>query len=180
MAKDWEDKKNTIWTEGSKLENGRVGAVAVWWPEEETEEETPLLWIGPVTGRRYNVGTGVAGWTGRRVRLDENKEVFDAELFALYRASKVFNNRNERGQHYASYRTRRRRSRVPGLMKLALDKDSRCNPSGVQPPDQPGKYPDLKMGTSHLGVGVMKLPMTRQERGGEWDGLRREGPTLPS
>ena len=90
------DKKNSIWTDGSRLEDGSVGAAAVWWEEEGR----PSPWVGPVTGRAYAPGWGEAGWAGRRYRLGKNKEVFDAELYALYRATKILEERGEQGQDY--------------------------------------------------------------------------------
>ena len=36
-AKNWSDRRNTIWTDGSRLEDGRVGAAAVWWREAGKE-----------------------------------------------------------------------------------------------------------------------------------------------
>ena len=47
-------REDTIWTDGSRLDSGKVGAACVW--------ETP------------------SGWTGHRFHLGTNKEVFDAEV----------------------------------------------------------------------------------------------------
>ena len=57
-------------------------------------------WIGLNTGRRYTPGRRDAGWTGRRSHLGKNKEVFDAELYALYQAAKIVDERREEGQDY--------------------------------------------------------------------------------
>ena len=57
--------------------------------------------MGPVTGRRYTPGRREAGWTDRRYHLGKNKEAFDAELCALYQATKILDERNEQGQGYA-------------------------------------------------------------------------------
>ena len=38
------------------------------------------------------------GWTVRRFHLGQNKEVFDTELYALYQATKIFDEREESGQ----------------------------------------------------------------------------------
>ena len=57
--------------------------------------------MGPVTSRRYTPGRREAGWTGRRYHLGKNKEAFDAELCALYQATKILDERNEQGQGYA-------------------------------------------------------------------------------
>ena len=56
-AKEWR-RPDTVWTDGSRQENGPVGAACVW----KTQE----------------------GWAGHRVQLGNNKKVFDAEILALY------------------------------------------------------------------------------------------------
>ena len=56
-AREWRHR-DTIWTDGPRLESGEVGAACVW--------QSP------------------GGWTGRRFHLGTNKEVFDAEVFAIY------------------------------------------------------------------------------------------------
>lgn len=33
VAKAWKDKAQTVWTDGSRLDNGRSGAAVVWWEE---------------------------------------------------------------------------------------------------------------------------------------------------
>ena len=50
--------RNTVWTDGSRPENKRVGAAFVW--------------------------RAPSGWSGRRFHLGTNNEVFDAEVFAIY------------------------------------------------------------------------------------------------
>ena len=59
-ARNWNAPEDTIWTDGSRLEGGSVGAACVW-----REGET---------------------WSGHRFFLGNNKEVFDAETFAIYQA----------------------------------------------------------------------------------------------
>jgi len=67
IAKGWQDKLNTVWTDGSRLEDGRVGAAVAW-------EKA-----APGEGEREE-------WTGMNWHLGSNKEVFDdAILRALYR-----------------------------------------------------------------------------------------------
>ena len=92
VARDWRDEKNTIWTDGSAWRMGGW-AVAVWWREAGMEPP----WIGPGTGRRYTPGRREAGWAGRRYHLSRNKEAFDAELSALYQATKILDERGEEG-----------------------------------------------------------------------------------
>jgi ribonuclease HI len=56
-----EPNTRCIWTDGSRDQNGNVGAAIVW--QEHNE------------------------WTGLKYRLGRNKEVFDAELYAILRAT---------------------------------------------------------------------------------------------
>jgi len=59
-ANEWQGM--AIWTDGSRLEDGSVGcAVARYHPEHDA-------------------------WTGVRVHMGKNQEVYDAELHAIYRA----------------------------------------------------------------------------------------------
>ena len=51
---------NTVWTNGSRLGDKKVGAAFVWQP--------------------------ASGWSGRRFNLSMNKEVLDAEVLAIYQA----------------------------------------------------------------------------------------------
>lgn len=59
-------RRDTMWTDGSRLDGGGVGA-CVW--------QTP------------------AGWTGRRIYLGSNKEVFGAETYAIYPALRALDQR---------------------------------------------------------------------------------------
>ena len=43
------------------------------------------------------------GWTGRRFQLGRNKEVFDAEVFAIWQALRALEQRNERGRAYTIF-----------------------------------------------------------------------------
>ena len=56
--------RSTIWIDGSRFNSGAVGAACAW----QTNE----------------------GWAGRHFHLGNNKEVFDAEVFAIYQALKIF------------------------------------------------------------------------------------------
>ena len=71
---------------------------------------------------RQNVHSGM-----ERGRLDGQAvppgQDFDAELYALYQASKILDGRSEQGQDYTILSERR--SRVRGLTELALDSNSR-------------------------------------------------------
>ena len=68
---------DTIWMDGSRLDNGKVGAACVWRTS--------------------------GGWTGRRFHLGTNKEVFDAEVFAICQALSIVDQRQERGRQYTIF-----------------------------------------------------------------------------
>ena len=76
IVKEWKDRSGTMWTDGSRLESGRVGAAVSWWSK--------------------------GGWTGRGTYLGTNKEVFDAEVFAILQAVKLLNERGGEGQTYTA------------------------------------------------------------------------------
>lgn len=65
--------------DGSRLESGEVGAAIAFWDEKR--------------GRWHRRGTFLGG----------NKEVFDAEVFALVRAARELNERGEAGQRYTIF-----------------------------------------------------------------------------
>lgn len=69
------------------------GAAVAWWEEAHIPPE----WVGQ-SGRRYHPDSVDEGWTGRGFHLGTNKEVFDAEVFAVLRALKTLNERNESGR----------------------------------------------------------------------------------
>ena len=75
-AQNWR-RTGTVWTDGSRLDSGAVGAACAW----QTEE----------------------GWTGRRFHLGTNKEVFDAEVYAIYQALRVFEERGQTGRKYTVF-----------------------------------------------------------------------------
>ena len=58
-ATEWQDRHRTIWTNGSRLEDGSIGAAIALWCEKKKR------------------------WITKGVFLVTNKEVFDAEVFAL-------------------------------------------------------------------------------------------------
>ena len=43
------------------------------------------------------------GWTGRRFHLGTNKEVFDAEVYAIYQALSIFEERDQSGRKYTVF-----------------------------------------------------------------------------
>ena len=45
-------------------------------------------------------------WTGRRFHLGDNKEVFDAEVFAIYQALRIFEARQQSGEEYIVFSDR--------------------------------------------------------------------------
>ena len=57
VAQEWADLERTVWTDGSRLDSGRVGAAWAWQQGDEWREEG--------------------------IFLGSNKEVFDAEVFAI-------------------------------------------------------------------------------------------------
>lgn len=75
-AKRW-SHPGTIWTDGSRQDSGEVGAACVWRAQD--------------------------GWTGQRFHLGTNKEVFDAETFAIYRALSTLDRRRESGRQYTVF-----------------------------------------------------------------------------
>ena len=76
-ASEWSDHQRTVWTDGSRLENGTVGA-ALAFKEKD-------------------------GWATRGTYLGKNKEVFDAEVFAILQALNLLNDREEREQRYTVF-----------------------------------------------------------------------------
>ena len=61
-ARGWRGR-DTVWTGGSRFDSGEVGPACVWGNGED--------------------------WKGSRYHLGTNKEVFDAEAFAIYQALKA-------------------------------------------------------------------------------------------
>ena len=75
-AGEWR-QRDTLWTDGSRIEGGQVGAACVW--------QSP----GGLSGCHFYLGT--------------NKEVFDAETFAIYQALRVVDRRQESGHCYTIF-----------------------------------------------------------------------------
>ena len=76
-AKEW-NRPDTVWTDGSRQEDGAVGAACVWRSPEGM-------------------------WTGRRFQLGKNKEAFDAEVFAVWQALRALEQRNESDCEYTIF-----------------------------------------------------------------------------
>jgi ribonuclease HI len=76
MAREWTDKEDTVWTDGSCLDNAEVGCSVVW--------------------RRADGNS----WVGVSFYLGRNKEVFDTELYAICEAISMFAARVTQGRHY--------------------------------------------------------------------------------
>ena len=70
-------QRDTIWTDGTRLGDGRVGAACVWRKKD--------------------------GWDGRYFHLGRNKEVFDAEGYAISQALLILDTRQECGRHYTVF-----------------------------------------------------------------------------
>ena len=64
-------RRDTIWTDGSRLKDGRVEAACVWRAAGE--------------------------WEGRCFRLGDNKEVFNAEIYAIAQALETLDRGEESG-----------------------------------------------------------------------------------
>ena len=79
VADEWQETRNTAWTDGSRQENGGVGAAVAWF---DTEQDR---------------------WTGEGWHLGNNKEVFDAEVYTVFRAVRRFAMRDEEDQWYTIF-----------------------------------------------------------------------------
>ncbi|KAI5785453.1 hypothetical protein FPQ18DRAFT_309375 [Pyronema domesticum] len=77
FAEEWTDREDTAWTDESRLDDGRVGCSIVW--QEETEGN---------------------GWMGQTIHLGTNKEVYDAERFAIEQAMRRFIQRGQPNRYY--------------------------------------------------------------------------------
>ena len=78
-AKEWSmgDQVNTVWADGSRLDSGAVG-----------------------TGVAFRIGDT---WHGRGTYLGKNKEVFDAEVYAIGQALEILRERDERDTEYTIF-----------------------------------------------------------------------------
>ena len=71
-AREWLEHQGTVWTDGSRLGCGSVGAALA-----------------------FRVGDR---WVKRGTYLGKNKEVFDAKVFAILQAARLLNDGEEWGQ----------------------------------------------------------------------------------
>jgi ribonuclease HI len=78
VAEEWTDWANNTWTDGSWLEDGRVGCSVVW--KEPSGE-----------------------WKGEATHPGTCREVYDAELHAIERAIRRFITRNQEHQSYTIF-----------------------------------------------------------------------------
>ena len=76
-ASEWQGLSCTVWADGPRLESRAVGAAVAFWDG--------------------------GGWVKRVTYLGRNKEIFDAEVFVILRAVRLFNGRSERGQEYTIF-----------------------------------------------------------------------------
>jgi len=67
------------------------------------EASNPEPWRGGNTGNVYHPLPLPARWNGRGFHLGTNKEVFDAELYAILQATIHFAKRNENDQSYTIF-----------------------------------------------------------------------------
>lgn len=113
VAREWQDQPDTVWADGSRLESEAVGAAVAFRCRE--------------------------GWVKRGIYLGKNKEVFDAEAFAIMRAARLLAERGERGRSYTVFSDSR----------AAISRHVRPSPgpgkdghSDGRQPGEPGQHPN--------------------------------------
>ena len=78
MARVWDtDSPNTVWTDGSRPDSGDMGAACA--------------------------SSSAGEWVGQVFYLGHNKEVFDAETFAIYQALRILDRQQATGQQYTIF-----------------------------------------------------------------------------
>ena len=77
VSRGWENKSDTIWTDGSRLDSKAVGAAIAFKRE--------------------------GAWRERGFYLGRNKEIFDAEIFAILQAVRTLEERGEGSQQYTVF-----------------------------------------------------------------------------
>ena len=70
-------QRDTIWTDGSRLNDGGMGAVCAWGP--------------------------ASGWIGRCYHLGTNKVIFGAEAYATYQTLSIADQKQESGHRYTAF-----------------------------------------------------------------------------
>lgn len=78
VAEEWPHRINTVSTDGSRLDDGKVGGCVAW---SDSSGE----------------------WIGEKMHQGTNKEVCDAEIHAIERAIHLFTEINEEGQQYTIF-----------------------------------------------------------------------------
>jgi hypothetical protein len=117
-AESWSDAEDTAWTDGSRLEDGRVGCSVLWEVETVSEVET-VETVSEVVEEGCVVGTSRSRhWDGQAFHLGDNKEVFDGEIYAIYQAVMQFGKPNEANKSYAIFADAQ-----PALQRCATDAD---------------------------------------------------------
>ena len=108
---------DTIWTDGSRLEDGRVGAGVAWFEDnggDRSEQTVTKRRDYRTAGQRrekrriYLEGTrtmraGGTGWRTGGFRLGGGHEAYDAELAALVYALVHLHGRDEQGHDYTIF-----------------------------------------------------------------------------
>ena len=89
-AREWQDDSNTVWTDGSRLENGAVGPALVFQKE--------------------------GGWITKEIYLGNNKEALNAEAFAIMCTVRLLGERGESGKTPTSFRTYRQQLLASNMM----------------------------------------------------------------
>ena len=108
---------DTIWTDGSRLGDGRVGVGMTWFEDSRGEAEERTLTerrdyrtagqkrsgqSGYLEGVRTMI-TDRSGWKSKGFRLGGGREAYDAELAAVVYALVQFYGRDQRGHDYTIF-----------------------------------------------------------------------------
>ena len=129
-----EEDTDAIWTDGSRLDDGRVGVGVAWFENtgEDVSERTVIKrrdfrtvelrrgkQKGYLEGTRTMMTRG-SGWRSNGFRLGGGHETYDAELAAVVYALVHLHGRGERGKRYTIFTDstaamRRMMGDAPGL-----------------------------------------------------------------
>ena len=116
-ARAMEEDTDTIWTDGSRLEDGRVGVGIAWIESRREESKGQILTTRRDyrtagqrrEGRRgYLEGTRTMiahrpGWRSNGFRMGGGREAYDAELAAVVYALVHFHGRGQEGHDYTIF-----------------------------------------------------------------------------